>query len=186
MEKCFIGALHISVKVQKSEMCSIRRFEDLPNKILLEYLKYLNALNLFYSFDDLNKRFCKLIRSTNLHLNFENVTKTRQDSLINEKIISLDLSDERSFDESDQFLLNYCIEEFPHLKYLSLTNLKDENEEKFLLMLSSMPEVFYFYFNVADEQFFYPPNKISIGKLKRLKIPSLLKRYEIPKENFGY
>ncbi len=44
--------LHISVKVQKSEMCSIRRFADLPNKILLECLKYLNALNLFYSFDD--------------------------------------------------------------------------------------------------------------------------------------
>jgi hypothetical protein len=155
MEKCFIGTLHISVKVQKSEMCSIRRFEDLPNKILLECLKYLNALHLFYPFDDLNKRFCKLIRSTNLHLNFENVTKL-------------------------------MFEEFPHLKYLSLTNLKDENEEKFLLMLSSMAEVCYFYFNVADEQFFYPPNKISIDKLKRLKIPSFPKRYEIPKENFGY
>jgi hypothetical protein len=96
------------VKVQKSEMCSIRRFEDLPNKILLECLKSLNALNLFHSFDDLNKRFCKLIRSTNLHLNFENVTKL-------------------------------MFEELPHLK--------DENEEKFLLMLSSMPEVCYFYFN---------------------------------------
>ncbi len=44
---------------------------------------------LFYSFDDLNKRFCKLIRSTNLHLNFEYVTKLMFKKLPHLKYLSL-------------------------------------------------------------------------------------------------
>lgn len=110
-------------------MSSIKKLEDLPNEILFECFKYLNTFHLFYSFDDSNYRFYKLIQSINLRLDSENVDipmieeffhKTREEPLIKEKIISINLSDKRSFDESNRILLNYSIEEFPNLKCLFL------------------------------------------------------------------
>jgi hypothetical protein len=51
------------------------KFELLPNEIFVECFQYLNAPDIFHSFDQLNHRFSKLIRSNPLHLNFDNMNK---------------------------------------------------------------------------------------------------------------
>ncbi len=49
--------------------------ELLPNEIIIECFEYLNAFEIFDSFDQLNYRFSKLIRTVPLHLNFQHVRK---------------------------------------------------------------------------------------------------------------
>ena len=63
-----------------SDTKMITKFEAVPNEILFHCFQYLsNAIHLFYSFDRLNDRFNRLIRSIRLHINFENVNKTMFD-----------------------------------------------------------------------------------------------------------
>jgi hypothetical protein len=52
------------------------KFELLPNEILIECFKYLDALDIFYSFDQLNYRFNQLIRHISLYVNFQHVRKS--------------------------------------------------------------------------------------------------------------
>ena len=47
------------------------KFELLPNEIFIECCQYLNAPDIFNSFDRLNYRFHTLIRTIPLHLNFQ-------------------------------------------------------------------------------------------------------------------
>jgi len=59
-----------------SDVQDVMNFELLPNEMLIVCFEYLNAFEIFYSFDRLNYRFFKLIRKIRLQLNFENVHKT--------------------------------------------------------------------------------------------------------------
>jgi hypothetical protein len=54
----------------------VMNLEFLPNEILIEYFEYLNAFDIFYSFDGLNDRFTQLIRTIPLYLNFQHVPKS--------------------------------------------------------------------------------------------------------------
>jgi hypothetical protein len=58
------------------ETQGIMEFELFPNEILIECFEFLNAFDIFNSFDQLNYRFDHLIRNIPLHLNFGNVDKT--------------------------------------------------------------------------------------------------------------
>ena len=53
------------------------KFELLPNEIFIECFQYLNTLDIFYSFDQLNYRFSILIRNIRLHLDFQEIKKSR-------------------------------------------------------------------------------------------------------------
>jgi hypothetical protein len=53
------------------------KFEYFPNELLIQCFEYLNAFDIFYSFDHLNSRFTNLIHNIPLHLNYENVIKSR-------------------------------------------------------------------------------------------------------------
>ena len=88
-------------------------FELLPNEILLECFKHLNAAHIFYSFDQLNSRFNKLTRATPLYLSFENVRKKIFDqfcenmllsSEMKNQIISLKLSNKNTCGQIAAFL----------------------------------------------------------------------------------
>ncbi len=57
------------------------KFEYLPNEIFIECFQYLNTLDIFHPFDQLNNRFDQLIRNISLHLNFENVHQSKFDQL---------------------------------------------------------------------------------------------------------
>lgn len=182
-------------------MSSIRKFENLPNEILLECCQYLNAPHLFHSFDDLNRRFSDLIRSTKLHLSFSRVnqsiyeefhTKILNEPTIKEQVISIDLCDERTLIESDRFLSDYDMKEFSQVKYLSLRELVREYAKEFLPLLSSMSQVRYFNLDVnrkgwvylSYEDLFRPLENIFIEQLQRLKIFMLPKTIENPRKTF--
>jgi hypothetical protein len=60
-------------------MSKLSIFELLPNEILIECFEYLNAFEIFYSFDQLNYRFSKFIRTIPLYLNFQYVQKSTFD-----------------------------------------------------------------------------------------------------------
>ena len=57
-------------------MHKLSPIELLPNEILIDCFEYLNAFEIFYSFDRLNSCLYKLIRTIPLHLNFQYVRKT--------------------------------------------------------------------------------------------------------------
>jgi hypothetical protein len=84
------------------------KFESLANEIFLECFEYLNAPDIFHSFDQLNYRFSKLILSNPLHLNFDHMNKLIfnqfcQTILLNpeikQKIIYLKLSNKGKRDQ---------------------------------------------------------------------------------------
>jgi len=66
-------------------------FELLPNEILIECFDYLNALDIFYSFDKLNSRFDKLIRCLSLQLNFEHIRKITFDQFCIKMLLNSEL-----------------------------------------------------------------------------------------------
>lgn len=89
------------------------KFESLPNEILILCLEFLNTLEIFYSFNDLNNRFNQLIRHIPLYLNFQYVRKSifnqfcteiLSDENIKKQIYSLHLSNEYTTGQIDAFL----------------------------------------------------------------------------------
>lgn len=47
--------------------------EVLPNELLFECFKYLDGLDIYHSFDELNARFSRLIRSIPLYIDFHSM-----------------------------------------------------------------------------------------------------------------
>ena len=183
--------------INETDMSFNLELEDLPSEVLLECCKYLNAPHLFHAFDGLNRRFSELIRATELHLGFAQVTeliyeefytKIKRDPSIKDQVTSIDLCDARAFIESDRFLSDYVMEEFSSVKYLSLTKLKRENAKEFLVLLPSMSQLRYFNLDVdrkgwsysSYEELFNPLVKIFIEQIKQLNIFMLPKTIENP------
>ena len=92
-----------------SETETITTLEFLPNEIVLQCFRYLNALHLFYSFDQLNDRFNTLIRSLSLHVDFQDVSslicsqfckKMVHDQDMKNQIFSLHLSNVDKYSDS--------------------------------------------------------------------------------------
>jgi hypothetical protein len=119
-----------------SDIQVVMKFELLPNEILMQCFGYLNAMHIFHSFDQLNYRFNKLIRSIPLHLDFQNIHKLICDQFckklqsnkeIKNQIYSLHLSNKNTSHKIHQFLSNISLDEFPHLQSLIFTDVKDHN-----------------------------------------------------------
>ena len=112
----------------------IMKLEFLPNEILFECFQYLNAVYIFHSFDQLNYRFNKLIRSIPLHLDFQNIHKLLFDQFckqilsnpkIKAQVYSLHLSNDRSVcNKIHAFLSFLSLDQFPQLRSLTLTKVK--------------------------------------------------------------
>jgi hypothetical protein len=105
-------------------MQSIMKFELLPNEILIECFEFLDAFDIFNSFNQLNYRFNNLIRNIPLHVNFENVNKSIFDqfcttmllnSEMKSQIYSLHLSDKYNCLQTKIFLSFFSFDEFSHL-----------------------------------------------------------------------
>ncbi|CAF1427017.1 unnamed protein product [Rotaria sordida] len=119
------------------------KLELLPNEILLECFKYLDHVDIFYSFDQLNYRFNKLIRNIPLHLDFRNINilicdqfckKILSNQEMKKQIISLILSNKDTCYKIQSFLSIISLDEFPHLRSLTLVDVKRNN----ILQLTSM------------------------------------------------
>ena len=158
------------------------KFELLPNEMIIECFEYLNGQDIFYSFDRLNSRFDKIIRSVWLHLDFEHVKKSLFDQVcrkmllnpeMKKQILSLQLSDDRdTCGKIQAFLSLFSLDEFRHLRFLSLTSVKETNIKKLQSMLSSLSNLSCFTLSdtyESDEIFATLPR----SKIQNLSILSL-------------
>jgi hypothetical protein len=132
---------------------AIIKFETLPNEILIECFGYLNAIDIFYSFDLLNYRFYQLIRSIPLHLNCQHVDKSTFDQFCNKmltnsqlkfQIFSLRLSNQCGYDQISAFLSNFSLNKFSHLRSLSLIKLDENHISELVRMLPQLSNLRHF------------------------------------------
>src|ERR1700727_2517398 len=109
-------------------------FELLPNEIFIKCFEYLNAPDIFYSFEGLNYRFDKLIRNIFLHLNCQHIKKSTFDQFcqklllnpqIKRQILSLKLSNETdTCCQIQAFISLFSFNEFSRLRSLTLIDVK--------------------------------------------------------------
>ncbi|CAF3234428.1 unnamed protein product [Rotaria socialis] len=99
-------------------------FEFLPNEILIECFTYLNAFNLFYSFDELNSRLNNLIRNVRLCINFEYVNKTLFDKFCAKMLIDTNIQNQihsiEILNDDQCFQCNLFLSSFPPNKFPNL------------------------------------------------------------------
>ena len=138
--------------------------EFLPNEIFIECFEYLNALHIFYSFDQLNSRFNQLIRNIRLCVDFRNIhqqlicdqfcMKILSNPDIKKQIYSLHLSNNKDTSKKiHSFLSNFSLNELVHLRSLTLTEVTRYNLKKLKQMLPLMIELASFHLiNYADNQ----------------------------------
>ncbi|CAF1421484.1 unnamed protein product [Adineta steineri] len=142
------------------------QFEQLPNEILIECFQYLNAPDIFHSFDRLNYRLYILIRNIDLHLNFEQVKKSpfnefcqtiRLNPEIKRNIIYLKLSNIDLRGQTESFFSLFALKKFINLRSLSVIDIRhddikqnyhterEQEHERVSSMLTLLPNLYRFY-----------------------------------------
>ncbi|CAF1250917.1 unnamed protein product [Adineta ricciae] len=135
-----------------NEKIGMMTFERLPNEIVLECLEYLSALNIFYSFNQLNNRFDQLIRTIPLYINGEFASKSIFDQFclrmlldptIKRQISSINLSGDPTCYQIRSFLSFVSLDELPSLRSITLTRLEKSDASKFISILPNLPNLRY-------------------------------------------
>ena len=120
------------------------KLELLPNEILIECFEYLNAPDIFHSFDQLNYQFSNLIGTIPLHLHFQHVRKSTVDQFctkvlsnpsVQRQIYSLQLSNRNTCISIDKFLSSFSLFGFLHLRSLILIGITADDTEKLMMIL---------------------------------------------------
>ena len=131
-------------------MQAITKFESLPNELLIQSFQYLDAINLFHSFDCLNERFSTFIRSISLHPSLERVTeikliqfaiKLSSNSQIKEQITSLIIKSVQKFHNLQKLFTSNSLGEFSQLQTSQWfdSNLATKNQA--YILLPSLPNL---------------------------------------------
>ena len=158
------------------------KFELLPNEILIECFGYLNALYIYYSFDQLNSRFNKLIRNIPLHLDFQNIyklicdqfcKKMLSDHEIKKQIYSVHLSNKNTSQKIHQFLSFFSLDEFIHLQSLTLTEIKSNDVSHLTLVLPLLSQLSCFRLINSTSGINEIFSELSISQLQTIKIAQL-------------
>lgn len=171
-----------------SNVQAAMNLEFLPNEMLIECLKYLNCVDIFYSFNQLNYRFNTLIRNIPLYLDFRNILQPIFHQLctiilsnpeIKKQIYSLQLSNQLCYCQIYLFLRLFSLNEFPNLRSLTLVDAREENVSKLILMLPLMSQLSSFrlidHKTVGDDIL----SAISISNLRTLIVPTLSLNLEL-------
>jgi hypothetical protein len=133
-----------------SEKQVVMKFELLPNEILIECFEYLNSPDIFYSFDQLNYRFYKLIQTIPLHFNCEYIRKSTFDQFCTKILLtpeiktqfrSIHLSNKNRYVSIKTFLSFFSLDQFSHLRSMTLTGVKKDEVEQLKSILSLIPEL---------------------------------------------
>ena len=127
------------------------KFELLPNETILECFEYLDGIDIYYTFHGLNNRFNHLIRNTLLHANFRHVKyevfnqfciKMLLCPSIKNQIVSLHLSDAKgTCGQVQAFLSMFQLNEFFHLRSLTLVDVVSINVEEMKSMFESLSNI---------------------------------------------
>ncbi|CAF3694582.1 unnamed protein product [Rotaria sp. Silwood1] len=70
------------------------KFELLPNEIFIETFEFFRIFDIFYSFNQLNDHFNKLIGTIPSHFNFKYIQKTRFDRFCKLLLSNLDVKNQ--------------------------------------------------------------------------------------------
>jgi len=158
------------------------KFEFLPNEIFIECFQYLNGLDIFHSFNQLNNRFNQLIQNIPLHLDFENMNKTTFDRLCSKIffnpniklwIISLKLFNTAGYDQIKKFISYFPFNRFRHLRSLTLIGLRQNHVEAITLMLLLLTNLTYFNFPDLMKDPSEIMSALQMSKVKILSMPNL-------------
>ena len=161
--------------LQKDEM----KFEFLPNDILIRCFQYLDGVDLLYSFDELNHRFTKLIRTIPLKLDFRSIPKLKfitfctflsENQTIKHQISSLQLSNEIFHDQIEKFLSWFSLTEFPHLQRLSLIAIDEYDVQEFKTALPLFPRLLSFRLINSSQIGEHLLSILPLSKLRQLSI----------------
>ena len=158
------------------------KFALLPNETILECFEYLNGIDIYYAFDGLNNRFNNLIRNLPLHVNFEGVKNELFNRFclemlshpsIRNEILSLHLSDAKGArGQVHAFLSMFRLNQFSHLRSLTLVNIVSINVDQIKSMFKSVSNLHHFairkcYFSEDIQSVIMQPT------LKILSVPTL-------------
>jgi hypothetical protein len=168
--------------VVEQKIKNIMKFELLPNEIFIECFEYLDTLDIFYSFDQLNNRLNKLIRNIPLHINCQHVRKAkfsqfcRQSSSspqITQNISSLNLSNKDTCGQIKLFLSSFPLKKYSDLHSLRLTHVEEENvfPLQSMLPLCSTLHTFHLISSQIDEDAIL--SALPMSNLQNLSITSL-------------
>ncbi|UJR08030.1 hypothetical protein I4U23_012307 [Adineta vaga] len=125
-------------------------FERMPNEIFLECFDYLNAYEIYQSFANLNSRFDELIHTVRLCLDFHHTPKSTFSN--KRSTYSLKLSNDIICGQIDVFLLFFSLNQFSHLRLLSLSGLKDDHLKILKSTFPSMPQLSTVYLESVNDR----------------------------------
>ncbi|UJR12546.1 hypothetical protein I4U23_016722 [Adineta vaga] len=161
-------------------MCQMK-FEDLPNEILLECFQYLNIIDIFHSFDQLNYRFNSFIRNIPFSLNFENIEnkfqceefcmKLSTDQTIQNQLYSLCLSNQDTCYPVHLFISKFSLLEFTSLRSLTLHRVTKNNWNLIQSNVLSISKLSYFRMIDCSRLFDDKFSELLMLKLQTLIIP---------------
>ncbi|UJR12220.1 hypothetical protein I4U23_016397 [Adineta vaga] len=156
--------------------------EMLPNELFIRCFKYLNSIDILYSFSQLNTRFNKLISSIRLLVNCENIEQPLYDQFckimslnkeISKQIYSLHLSNENICWQIQSFLLRFSLDQFIHLQSLTLKEVTENNFELIKSKLSYLDRLSSFHYTGFNKEIDAIISILPTMKLKILTIPTL-------------
>ena len=157
--------------------------EVFPNELLIECFKYLDGLDIFYSFDGLNSRFSRLIRHIGqLYIDFRNISTSKyykicmqllSDSEIKKQIYSLKLTNKNDYQMKIVESEFSSFDGFGDLRSLSLIDFRENSMSVWDRYVSKLSQLQCFHmidtsFSVTKYLF-----KLSISQMKTLTLPVL-------------
>ncbi len=156
-------------------------FELLPNEILIECFEYLNAIDIFYSFDFLNSRFYNLIRNIPLYLNIEHVKKSMliqfcikiSNLEMKKQIMSLKLSKKNMCNVIETFFSFVSLDELSQLRSLTLIDVDKEKVSQISSMLPLLTNLHYFRISDSSSDINNILNSLPTSTIETLSIPRL-------------
>ncbi|CAF1006676.1 unnamed protein product [Adineta steineri] len=170
-------------------------FEFLPNENLLQCFHYLNIIDIFHSFDQLNHRFNSLIRNIPFSLNFQNIQnkfqcdqfcmKMSMDGTIKNQLYSLHLSNQNTWYPVHFFLSKFSLLQFSHLRSITLHSVTRNNWKSIQPMISSISELSSFRIIDGERLSNEIISVLVMTQLQTLFIPMQLLRESIPDINFS-
>lgn len=158
--------------------------EALPNELLLQCFKYLNALDIFYSFGQLNDRFSSLIRNTPLYVDFQTAdrrffdqfcTRLAVEPKLKENVYSLVLSNENAC-QIYLFLSQFTLAEFCHLRSLTIIDAKKHNMSKLREELPTLTQLSSFRLLQSEDIYQEILSCLPTSQLRILRVPKLFQR----------
>jgi len=155
--------------------------DALPNEILIECFSYLDALDIFYSFDGVNSRFSKLICDIPLYIDFHLIStakycqiclKLLSDPEIKRQIYSLKLTNQNIYQQ--QIVKSASqIDGFVHLRSLCFFNINVDIKTLWNINFSTLSQLISFHMIDSFDNLYENLHTLPMSQIQNLTVPTL-------------